>query len=656
MVDCWVRFSLSDFLITFVGGMGIPASLSNRKFFLGAFAALVHLLSALYGEEVLAQPASQTRPVQENRIALVIGNGAYSEAPLPNALNDARLVAKSLGDLGFDVDYVEDTSRAKFAQALDRFRLRLQNNKAVALFYYAGHGLQANRRNYLLPISTESISDEASVSQVAIDLQIVLRTMEASNRGLNVVILDACRNNPFFGRLKNPAAGFAEVDGPLNTIIAYSTAPGTVSFDGPTGGNSSYTRHLVANFTTPGLAIDRVFRRVRENVVADTNSLQRPWENSSLMVEDFYLVPASSGQKRAESELASEESTAWSQVRESNNAFEYLEYLRRFPKGNFGSAAFKKLNEMLTRLNAPNIVESELESFLGVAYAGFDGRPVNEFSAKYLGLPKTQGAIVTKVEPNSIAESAGLQVGDVLLEVNGEPVEANLKMFLELATRFRPGEIVVGKIWRAGKTLELKGVVGRATIDALLWRVSTRAVADKKYDRAFQLMEYFVDKKSSAKALLGFYLVTGLGGRTDAKRGVTLLNEAMRDEKSSALLLAASAHVTGKAKIFDDEVALLDQLDKLATVGLPEAALLANVVALRKQVPLEGRAKIRSRAEYGANLGEPFSQAILARMLEIGYGGTTDFESARRWNESARNSKNAEVIKIIDLLRARLNN
>ena len=185
--------------------------------------ALIWLLVTCCGM-VSAQSDDQRSSQSERRVALVIGNGSYSEAPLPNALNDSRLVAASLRALNFDVDYVEDTSRASFAQALDRFRTRLKDNKAVALFYYAGHGLQANRRNYLLPLASEPLTDEASVTSSAIDLQVVLRTMETSNRGLNIIILDACRNNPFFGRLRNPAAGFAEVDGPLNTICLLYTS------------------------------------------------------------------------------------------------------------------------------------------------------------------------------------------------------------------------------------------------------------------------------------------------------------------------------------------------------------------------------------------------------------------------------------------------
>lgn len=224
----------------------------------------------------------------ESRTALVIGNGAYRDAPLRNPVNDARDMAAKLRELGFQVIERFDADRQTMRMALREFEQQLSQRRGVGLFYYAGHGVQLKGQNYLIPVGVD-IHQEFEIPDEGMDADVVLRAMEAAGNGFNIVILDACRNNPFvrsFG-----SRGLARMDGPVGTFIAYATGPGAVSQDGGTGRNSPYTRHLLAAIGTPGLSLEQVFKQVLIGVEQETGGTQIPWVASSLR-GDFYFQPA----------------------------------------------------------------------------------------------------------------------------------------------------------------------------------------------------------------------------------------------------------------------------------------------------------------------------------------------------------------------------
>ncbi|MDS4070414.1 MAG: caspase family protein [Candidatus Competibacter sp.] len=224
----------------------------------------------------------------EPRTALVIGNGAYQDAPLRNPVNDARDMAAKLREMGFQVIERLDADRQAMRLALREFEQQLRQRRGVGLFYYAGHGVQLKGQNYLIPVGVD-IRQEFEVPDEGVDADAVLRAMESAGNGLNIVILDACRNNPFtrgFG-----GRGLARMDGPAGTFIAYATAPGAVSLDGGGGRNSPYTRHLLAAMNTPGLNLEQVFKQVLVAVEQETGGAQIPWVASSLR-GDFYFLPA----------------------------------------------------------------------------------------------------------------------------------------------------------------------------------------------------------------------------------------------------------------------------------------------------------------------------------------------------------------------------
>ncbi len=226
------------------------------------------------------------------RIALVIGNSAYEETPLANPANDARLIAATLRDLGFEVMERIDADQKTMKYAIVEFGERLDSagKDAVGLFFYAGHGLQVNGENYLVPLNA-NIAKESHVAIEAVSAGWVLGEMEFARNRLNLVILDACRNNPLTRSFRSPTRGLARMDAPRGSLIAYSTGPGDVALDGA-GANSPCSAALARAMREPGIPAEKAFKRVRDMVMAETKDQQVPWEESSLTGEDFFFVPA----------------------------------------------------------------------------------------------------------------------------------------------------------------------------------------------------------------------------------------------------------------------------------------------------------------------------------------------------------------------------
>jgi len=221
----------------------------------------------------------------EQRIALVIGNSAYKDSPLVNPTNDANDMAQSLAHFGFEVTLRENLSLNEMKMAIRAFGEKIRNG-GVGLFYYAGHAMQVNGRNYLIPVGA-SINAEAEVEYETVDVGFVMAQMESAGNPLNIVILDACRNNPFARSFRSAARGLASIDAPSGTLIAYATAPGSVASDGDSR-NGLYTQELLNYMRMPGFKIEDVFKRVRIAVQKSTNGKQVPWESSSL-TGDFYF-------------------------------------------------------------------------------------------------------------------------------------------------------------------------------------------------------------------------------------------------------------------------------------------------------------------------------------------------------------------------------
>lgn len=232
---------------------------------------------------VQANPSAINNEFTERRTALVLGNTQYETSPLLNSVNDARDMAQALREFGFEVVFQENLSQKEMKRAIESFGDRLRQG-GVGLFYYAGHAVQVQGHNYLIPVAAR-ISSESEVADKAIDVGLILAQMESARNPMNFVILDACRNNPFTRR--GVSNRLVPIDAPCGTLIAYATAPGAETSDGR-GRNGLYTQELLKAMRTSGLSIEEVFKRVRVSVQRLTYGRQTPWESSSL-TGDFYF-------------------------------------------------------------------------------------------------------------------------------------------------------------------------------------------------------------------------------------------------------------------------------------------------------------------------------------------------------------------------------
>lgn len=223
----------------------------------------------------------------ESRTALVIGNSTYSSGPLKNPVNDATDMAAVLKRLGFNVILHRNASHQTMEDAIREFGRKLRKDRGVGLFYYAGHGMQIGGVNYLIPIGAR-VDKETDVKFQAVNSEMILAEMENAGNAMNIVVLDACRDNPFGRSFRSASRGLAIIsNAPTGTFISYSTGANQLAKDGD-GRNSPYTKALLTNIDKPGLTINRVFMNVRSTVMKETG--QVPWELSSL-VGDFYFRP-----------------------------------------------------------------------------------------------------------------------------------------------------------------------------------------------------------------------------------------------------------------------------------------------------------------------------------------------------------------------------
>ncbi len=240
-----------------------------------------------------AQPSSSpffVPAIDGHRLALVIGNSSYKTGRLDNPVNDARLVAGALRKAQFEVIEVLDASQRQMKRAIQKFgeRLDTYGKHGVALFYYAGHGVQAGGRNFLVPVDAV-IRRETDLDIEGVPADWVVEQLEFAKSALNLIILDACRNNPFSHGFRSLQSGLARMNAPTGTLIAYSTAPGDVAADGD-GANSPYSKALARAILVPGAPVEQAFKEVRVAVRSATKGAQTPWEASSL-TGDFYFVP-----------------------------------------------------------------------------------------------------------------------------------------------------------------------------------------------------------------------------------------------------------------------------------------------------------------------------------------------------------------------------
>jgi formylglycine-generating enzyme required for sulfatase activity len=291
----------------------------------------------------------------EKRVALIIGNSAYRNVtPLDNPENDAKLLADTLRGLGFTLvggGAQLNLDKASLDRAVQTFGAQL-SEADVGLFYYAGHGLQVGGKNYLVPVDANP-TREVDVDFQMLDTTLLLHQMEAAGTRLNIVILDACRNNPFAGRslavgrvrdaenerMRAASSGLAEMPVPEGTLISFATQPGSVAQDGRTGGNSPYAKALADTIRKPGLSILDTFNQVGLEVSRATRGAQRPWVSISQIAISFYFTAPNVATAPTLTDPCIGFETHWKSAEAIGTQAAFEDHLARFPSCAFAALA-----------------------------------------------------------------------------------------------------------------------------------------------------------------------------------------------------------------------------------------------------------------------------------------------------------------------------
>lgn len=302
-------------------------------------------LRAAIGLVILALAAVPTHA--ETRIALIIGNSEYADANLrlANPANDAAAMQRALHDAGFETIVKLNAKRRDFYRVVDEFTTRIgRDPHAVGLFYYAGHGVQADGTNYLIPVDAE-IDSDADLEANAFDASRVLRGMKTAQNEMNIVILDACRDNPL-PKTRGTERGLARMDAPSGTFIAYAAAPGQTAHDGGKGGNGVFTGELIKAMAAPGVPLEQMFKRVIAGVKADTHGGQQPWSEASIQ-GDFYfhagVAEAAPPRTDPVMDARQVEMAFWESIKNSRDPADFQAYLKQYPHGDFAGLAANRV-------------------------------------------------------------------------------------------------------------------------------------------------------------------------------------------------------------------------------------------------------------------------------------------------------------------------
>jgi hypothetical protein len=323
----------------------------------------------------------------------VIGNSDYRGAALLNPVNDARAMAGLFEQAGFTVDSHLDAKRSDMVAAIERFgaAIRRPETRRV-VFYYAGHGAQLDWRNYLLPVDAE-VTTADQIKERCVDLGLLLGQLAAAKDRTFIIILDACRNNPFGSAYRPEQKGLSQFDAPVGSLLAYATAPGNVASDG-SGKNGLYTENLLREFSQRGARIEDALKRVRLNVRLASHGAQIPWETTSLESDVFLFNGGQAKLSDAELEKQIQADLAeWLRIKSSRKVDDWVGYLRHFPNGRFAEIAQMRLVGMLAETERPATVSvaAPTQGNVAISAAGEKGVSTIHNEEEYDALPK--GAI-----------------------------------------------------------------------------------------------------------------------------------------------------------------------------------------------------------------------------------------------------------------------
>ncbi|MCR5885537.1 caspase family protein [Rhizobacter sp. J219] len=404
---------------------------------------------------LVSMPAVALSPA-ELRVALVIGNAAYAAAPLLNPLNDARAMGEALKGMGFSVVEVRDAKKAEMEQAITQVRDQLKDRRGVGLLYYAGHGLQLDWRNYMVPVDAKLASAQ-DVRQQAVDVQQVVDAFKSAGNRMNIVVLDACRDNPFGAT--GSAKGLAQMDAPPGTLLAYATAPGNVAEDGDAKtGNGLYTQHLVKELQQPGARIEDVFKRVRLQVRRSSEGRQVPWESTSLE-DDFSFDPKAAVRAREVEDLRKVEAALlrekadWDRIKGSTRPDDFYAYLQKYPSGLISEQAQFRLEQLQrTQVRAQPNAQGVIPLPAGVNRFELGDELVYDVVDGFSGVARRLTQRVTFADADRVEINHGAQILDQM-----GSVLKNSRGVKDPGILMVPSDLALGKRWRSAFTNTVEG-------------------------------------------------------------------------------------------------------------------------------------------------------------------------------------------------------
>jgi Caspase domain len=417
------------------------------------FTALVNIISSAVLLTALVFPSAAQAP-NDIRIALIIGNSAYpGNMALANPANDAKDMAATLRNMGFGVIEVLDGNRAQMMEAIERANKQLQGKQGVGMLFYAGHGLQLDWHNFMVPVDAK-LNSAVDVPKQTVDIEVVMKSFQQAGNRMNIVVLDACRDDPFANGKTSSGKGLAPLDAPTGTFLAYATAPGNVAADGA-GKNGLYTGFLLQELQKPTARIEDVFKRVRLQVRKASSGAQIPWETTSL--EDDFVF--NSGIKKVvkltdtQIERAFDiEKADWDKIKNSKNADDFYAYLTKYPRGLISEQASFALEQLAkakiaVQADKNGLVQNSNEKRfrIGDEYvlAIKDNRTGKEIKKNKLQVEKIAGGLVhlkgsegIDIKTEDGATVQGMQ--QMVCSSMTHPTSFNLEMACKLARNGQP--------------------------------------------------------------------------------------------------------------------------------------------------------------------------------------------------------------------------
>ena len=505
---------------------------------------------------VAGRPITSIAQADPSRAALVVGNEQYKQSPLENPVNDAQAMGALLQQAAFGVDLLINAGHRAFAASIENFGNRVTRSEVkIAVLYFAGHAVQLDWRNYLLPVDIE-VRQPADIRAQGIDLAQLLGRLSRVKDKTFLIILDACRDNPFGSSYRPESKGLSQFDAPPGSLIAFATAPGGVAIDGLGGKHGLYSQHLIRELSVKGARVEDALKRTRLNVRLDSQGMQIPWESTSLEA-DVFLFP---GQKLSEEDLQKRleaDMSSWVRVKGSKNTDDWIRYLREFPQGSFAEIAQTRLNVLIAeaerratrereeRAHPGNTPQTEIAKGVVIASArgaskprieigpglpapDFFGRNANPYSSGVYPLGRlwtvgdeatyeeldfysnvvqrtfTHRVTLVDAEQDRVETNRGIIVQDLM----GNALKLGPRTF-SVPVQFYPSELFVGKRWAAAFEVTFREVTSNAVYDMRITAREKLRIPAGEFE-AFKIEGHGWNRRSGQRLANTLWVIPGL--------------------------------------------------------------------------------------------------------------------------------------------------